>query len=107
VIFLSDGEDDIADESIYDMCHSAARRGRPLSFHAVSFGQDVASASLRRMAQIALGEQQNAPRDPLLPANANIPSSYTEALDTVRLAETFLGLAESLRKPRGFLFSSV
>jgi len=57
---------------------------RPLSFHAVSFGQDVASASLRRMAQIALGEQQNAPRDPLLPANANIPSSYTEALDTVR-----------------------
>jgi len=27
VIFLSDGEDDIADESIYDMCRSAARRG--------------------------------------------------------------------------------
>jgi hypothetical protein len=57
---------------------------KPLSFHAVSFGQDVTSATLRRMAQIASDVQQNAPRDPLLPANANIPSSYTEALDTVR-----------------------
>ena len=36
------------------------------------------------MAQIAQEVQNNAPRDPLLPANANIPSSYTEALDTVR-----------------------
>ena len=36
------------------------------------------------MAQIALDVQNNAPQDPLLPANAHIPSSYTEALDTVR-----------------------
>ena len=36
------------------------------------------------MAQIALDVQNNAPQDPLLPANAYIPSSYTEALDTVR-----------------------
>jgi hypothetical protein len=36
------------------------------------------------MAEISLDVQNNAPRDPLLPANANIPSSYTEALDTVR-----------------------
>jgi hypothetical protein len=36
------------------------------------------------MAQIALDVQNNAPQDPLLPAAANIPSSYTEALDTVR-----------------------
>jgi hypothetical protein len=41
------------------------------------------------MAQIALDVQQNAPRDPLLPANANIPSSYTEALDTVRREHIF------------------
>ena len=57
---------------------------RPLSFHAVSFGQDAASSSLRRMAQIALDVQNNAPQDPLLPATAHVPSSYTEALDTVR-----------------------
>jgi len=57
---------------------------RPLSFHAVSFGHDAASSSLRRMTQIALDVQNNAPQDPLLPATANIPSSYTEALDTVR-----------------------
>lgn len=37
------------------------------------------------MSQIALDVQQNnAPQDPMLPATANIPSSYTEALDTVR-----------------------
>jgi hypothetical protein len=51
--------------------------------HAVSFGQDANSTSLRRMADIALEVQNNAPQDPLLPATANIPSSYTEALDTV------------------------
>lgn len=106
LVFLSDGEDYVRDEPIYDICRGAVRQGRPLSFHAVSFGQDAASSSLRRMAQIALDVQNNAPHDPLLPATAHVPSSYTEALDTVRLAETFLGLAESLRKPRGSLFSS-
>ncbi|KAH9029425.1 hypothetical protein EDB85DRAFT_1867188 [Lactarius pseudohatsudake] len=106
MIFLSDGEDHVTDEAIYDVCRGAVRQGRPLSFHSVSFGQDASSSSLRRMAQIALEVQNNAPHDPLLPAGANVPSSYTEALDTVRLAETFLGIAESLRKPRGFLFSS-
>ena len=40
---------------------------------------------LRRMAQIALDAQNNAPRDPLAPAAATILSSYTEALDTVRI----------------------
>ncbi|KAI9460718.1 hypothetical protein F5148DRAFT_1377366 [Russula earlei] len=124
VIFLSDGEDYVEDDPIFEICRRAVQRGfvvfrfvpailndgntrRPLSFHAVSFGQDSASSSLRRMAQVALDVQQNnAVEDPLLPATATVPSSYTEALDTVRLAETFLGLAESLRKPRGFLFST-
>jgi len=106
VIFLSDGEDFVRDEPIFDICRSALSQGRPLSFHSVSFGQESTSSTLRRMTEISRDIQSNAPRDPLLPANAYVPSSYTEALDTVRLAETFLGLAESLRKPRGFLFSS-
>jgi hypothetical protein len=73
------------------------------------------------MAQIALDIQNNAPRDPLIPAATTVSSSYTQALDTVRmifmlfkyileahpkqvrLAETFLEIAESLRKPRGSL----
>ena len=58
---------------------------RALSFHAVSFGQEATSSSLRRMAQIALDVQTNAPHDPLLPAAANVPSSYSVALDTVSL----------------------
>jgi hypothetical protein len=103
VIFLSDGIDSITDQRVQDLCRSAVQLGKPLSFHSVSFGQENTSASLRRMAQIALEVQNSAPRDPLAPAAATVLSSYAEALDTVRLAETFLGIAESLRKPRGSL----
>ncbi|KAG0701346.1 hypothetical protein DFH29DRAFT_990130 [Suillus ampliporus] len=94
IVFLSDGE---------YLCRSAVRLGKPLSFHAVSFGPDRSSTSLRRMTQIALEIQNNAPRDPLAPPAATVTCSYTQALDTVQLAETFLGIAESLRKPRGSL----
>ncbi|CAK5283767.1 unnamed protein product [Mycena citricolor] len=108
VIFLSDGECHVADETVQDACRGAVALGRPLSFHSVSFGRDAQSATLRRMAQLALEVQRNAPvSNPLMPAAAVVDSSYSVALDTVRLAETFLGFAESLRKPRGALFKSI
>jgi len=103
VIFLSDGECTITDQTVQDCCRSAVRLGKPLSLHTVSFGQDTESTYLRRMANIALDAQNNAPSDPLAPATATVLSSYSQALDSVRLAETFLGIAESLRKPRGSL----
>ncbi|KIJ06345.1 hypothetical protein PAXINDRAFT_92137 [Paxillus involutus ATCC 200175] len=103
VIFLSDGECHIQDQTVQGLCMSATQLGKPLSFHAVSFGQDNHSSTLRRMSQIALEAQRRAPRDPLLPAEATVQSSYSEALDTVQLAETFLGIAQSLSKPRGSL----
>ncbi|KAG2116835.1 hypothetical protein DEU56DRAFT_984883 [Suillus clintonianus] len=103
IIFLSDGECSIADQTVQDLCRSAVRLGKALSFHAVSFGPDRSSTTLRRMTQIAIDIQNNAPRDPLAPPAATVASSYTQALDTVQLAETFLGFAESLRKPRGSL----
>ena len=72
------------------------------------------------MAQRALEIQDEAPHDPLFPAAARIPSTFTTALDTVctlaphtrtnkanilkvRLTETFLRIAESLRNTRGSL----
>ena len=58
-------------------------RRKPLSFHAVSFGQDSESSHLRRMVQIALDIQNNAPHDPLTMASATVLSSYSRALDTV------------------------
>ncbi|KAJ7066394.1 hypothetical protein C8F01DRAFT_1123111 [Mycena amicta] len=106
IIFLSDGECDITDETMRTLGRRAIALGKPLSFHSVSFGKASQSGYLRRMAQVALEVQNSAPRDPLAPAGATIESSYSEALDTVRLAETFLGFAESLRKPRGALVSS-
>ncbi|KAF7370363.1 VWFA domain-containing protein [Mycena sanguinolenta] len=106
VIFLSDGECRIADETVRDLCRKAVALGKPLSFHAVSFGSASKTSVLRRMAQVALEVQTNAPHDPLIPAESIINSSYSEALDTVRLAETFLAFAESLKKPRGALIST-
>ncbi|KAF8840167.1 hypothetical protein BDN67DRAFT_952189 [Paxillus ammoniavirescens] len=103
IIFLSDGECHIQDQTVQALCMSATQLGKPLSFHTVSFGQDNHSSTLRRMSQIALEAQRRAPRDPLLPAEATVQSSYSEALDTVQLAETFLGIAQSLSKPRGSL----
>ena len=98
---------------------------RPLSFHAVSFGEESSLSSLRRMTEIALDIQKHGARDPLHPSGTHVLSSYTEALDTVSwlkslfiswrlilcynqvsLSEAFLGIAESLGKPRGFLLSS-
>ncbi|KAH8977863.1 hypothetical protein EDB86DRAFT_2816692 [Lactarius hatsudake] len=103
LIFLSDGEHKCGDEAMYDICRSAVRQGMPLSFHAVSFGNDVYSAMLRRMVKIAQEVEKSAPRNSL---TNSIPSSYTEALDTVRLTETFQGFANSLTKTRGSLLSS-
>ncbi|KAF9443582.1 hypothetical protein P691DRAFT_778790 [Macrolepiota fuliginosa MF-IS2] len=98
VIFLSDGECNISDSTMRTLCRAAISLGKPLSFHAVSFGPY--NQTLRRMAHIAREVESTAPRDPLFPANAYVESSYAEALDSVRLAETFLGLADSLKQTR-------
>jgi len=111
MIFLSDGVCSVSDEAIQDVCHSAVGRGwvffhfsnglahcsvrKPLSFHAVSFGRKTSThATLRKMAQLALEIQNNAPHDPLLPADSMIPSSFSTALDTV---STFATLADKKR----------
>ncbi|KAG8979788.1 hypothetical protein FRB93_009789, partial [Tulasnella sp. JGI-2019a] len=66
-----------------------------------SFGPASSSSSLRRMVMIAEQVAQNASnRDPLAPL---VPCSYTDAMDTIRLAETFLTIADSLKKPRASL----
>jgi hypothetical protein len=100
MIFLSDGEFSVPDTAIQDVCLTAVRLGcvaffmftfnadcfqrKPLSFHSISFGPDTSSSSLRRMANLALGIQNNAPRNPQTPAMASVPSSFAVALDTVR-----------------------
>ena len=102
MIFLSDGECQVPDTAIQDVCRSSVRLGcvdffllsfitdyftrKPLSFHAISFGPDRSSSTLRRMATVALGIQNNAPRNPQTRATASapVPSSFAIALDTVR-----------------------
>ncbi|KAG8901724.1 hypothetical protein FRC00_005051 [Tulasnella sp. 408] len=83
LIFLSDGECRVSDPVIHDLCNRAVARGRM-----VTVAEQVAT---------------NAPRDPLTPL---VPCGYTDAMDTIRLAETFLNIADSLKKPRAALLRS-
>ncbi|KAI0796918.1 hypothetical protein C8Q75DRAFT_796658 [Abortiporus biennis] len=98
IIFLSDGECGVDHTIVSGLCRRSIALGRALSFHSVSFGPS--NQVLRSMATTATNIEQGAPNDPMHPI---VPSSYTEALDTIRLAETFLGIANSLQKPRGSL----
>ncbi|KAH9171597.1 hypothetical protein EDB89DRAFT_1093696 [Lactarius sanguifluus] len=103
IIFLSDGESHIGNNTVSNICQAAVSRGMPLSFHAVSFGPENRSAVLRRMVQIAQEVENSVPRNS--PTNG-ITSSFTKALDTVQLAATFQGFANSLTKTRGSLLAS-
>ncbi|KAG8938851.1 hypothetical protein FRC04_007416 [Tulasnella sp. 424] len=100
VVFLSDGQGRVDDKTISGLCDAAIARGKPLSFHAVSFGRDSSSQSLRRMVTVAGNVVRNAPRGPLAPV---VPCSYSNARDTIRLTETFINIADSLKKPRAAL----
>lgn len=90
----------------------------------MSFGPDSAVAPLQRMADIAQQVYAGAPRTANAPGTNGQPQcTFSKALDSVRLVpiralwttwlttlppqvkltETFLGIAASLRKPRGSL----
>jgi len=102
IVFLSDGECHIPDQTTYDICNAAVRLGKGLSFYTVSFGPEVSSQSLRRMAQIAEEVHRRAPRDPLAPAGQD-SCKFSRAIDTIQLATTFLHIADSLKGKRAAL----
>jgi len=101
VIFLSDGECGVNHEVMENLTRRSIAMGKSLSFHAVSFGPYI--EVLQQMVAIANEVEQAAPQDPL---NPHLPSSFNQAIDTVQLAQTFLGIEESLRKRRGALLRS-
>jgi hypothetical protein len=86
----------------YQCCFKIAANStnnrKPLSIHSVAFGRGIMPtvvsfvtrwitrfSSLTRMVEIAQEIQQTVPKDLLA---VNIPSSFTEALDTVRGSKT-------------------
>ncbi|KAF8592874.1 hypothetical protein BDV93DRAFT_410146, partial [Ceratobasidium sp. AG-I] len=99
LVFLSDGQANIGSNTVYDLCRMCVQLGKPLAFYTVSFGPESSSASLRQMADIAREVYASAPQDVLTAARGN-PCSYTNAIDTIQLADTFLGISNSLQKPR-------
>ena len=97
---------------------------KPLALHSVSFGGDSSAQSLRRMADIGQQVYAMAPRATTRAGGGtnNQPQcTFSTALDSVhlylncqrqpliatflqvKLTETFLGIAASLRKPRASL----
>ncbi|KAG8924164.1 hypothetical protein FRC02_010616 [Tulasnella sp. 418] len=54
---------------------------------------------------VTVSEQvaKNAPRAPL---TQTVPCGYTDAIDTITLAETFLDISQSLQKPKASLIRS-
>lgn len=99
IIFLSDGECEVNDATVEDLCRAAIdlgygsiinnfvistnnelRNRKPLSLQTISFG--TYNETLRRIARVALHIQNNAPATPGRAA-PTLPSSYSEALDTV------------------------
>ncbi|KAA1477855.1 hypothetical protein DENSPDRAFT_933970 [Dentipellis sp. KUC8613] len=101
VIFLSDGECRVNNRTVEALCRFALQRRKPMSLQTISFGPRMSSGTLQRMAQVALEIQNEVPPDPN--GRPSTPSAFHEALSTVNLAETFLAIAETLRKPRGSL----
>jgi len=97
IIFLSDGIASVSDTVVQKLFKKTAQKGRGLSLHAILFGPKITSTRMERMVTVALEVQSRTP------AVMSTPSSFHEALDSVQLSQTFLGIAESLRKPRGAL----
>ncbi|KAG8960525.1 hypothetical protein FRC03_006451 [Tulasnella sp. 419] len=103
VVFLSDGESMVSPATVNDLARRAVALGKPLSLHAISFGRDRDSQSLRYMARVTGEIAKKAPRDPMTrPAEC----TYSDASSTLQLTETFLQIAQSLRRPRASLLRS-
>ncbi|KEP45338.1 von willebrand factor type A domain protein, partial [Rhizoctonia solani 123E] len=99
LVFLSDGQCNLDRNMVYDMCRACVQLGKPLGFYSVSFGPENSSAPLRDMAQIAWEVYASAPRNIMGNIQGN-PCAYYNAVDSIQLADTFLGISNSLHKPR-------
>ncbi|CAE7194406.1 unnamed protein product [Rhizoctonia solani] len=106
LVFLSDGQCSLNRNTVYDLCRSGTyyqlKTSKPLAFYSVSFGPDRSSAPLREMVQIAAEVYASAPRNALGNIQGD-PCAYHNAVDSIQLADTFLGIANSLHKPRASL----
>ncbi|KAF8321130.1 hypothetical protein DL93DRAFT_2224184 [Clavulina sp. PMI_390] len=103
VIFLSDGMSSLPRDALRGMCERACQLGKPLSFHSVFFGSNDRHPSvLSQMADIARTAYRGG-------GDMNDPyatCTYTNAIDSIQLSQTFLGFAESMRQTRAGLVRS-
>ncbi|KAF8341339.1 uncharacterized protein EI90DRAFT_2905822 [Cantharellus anzutake] len=99
VIFLSDGEANTPSQELRAICDEAVFLGRPLSFFTVSFAAGSYSPVLDSMSTLATDIYRRASPG----ASHDIPCGSYYAIDSIQLAQTFLGIADSMRQTRGAL----
>lgn len=102
VIFLSDGEDAIQDETVRRLCQLCKRLGKPLEFYTVAFSGSAHTQALLQMVHVARAEYASDGRA----AEASKHCANLDAIDSIQLATTFENIAKSLKKPRAALIGS-
>ncbi|EUC62868.1 von willebrand factor type A domain protein, partial [Rhizoctonia solani AG-3 Rhs1AP] len=85
LVFLSDGEGWINEESIRNLCNLSVKLGQALAFYAISFGLDTESDPLRLMVSVAEQVFQSAPAS----AKDSIIEHLPEDLKLIAKAEGF------------------
>ncbi|CUA74250.1 Sterol 3-beta-glucosyltransferase [Rhizoctonia solani] len=107
VIFLSDGEGSVSDESMLRLCQRCAQLEMPLAFYAISFSSRSRIPSLERMAYIAAEIYKTAWLNKRLPkVIKKVPCEYMDVNGALELVNKFLVISKSLQKPRGALIGS-
>ncbi|KAL5634326.1 hypothetical protein ACGC1H_002410 [Rhizoctonia solani] len=102
LVFLSDGEDRIQEQSIRNLCTLAVKLGQGLAFYAISFGNDSESDSLRLMVSVAEQVFNGAPASAKGAYQGQVPPCkyFSNTMSAIKLSNTFVAISNSLPKLR-------
>ncbi|KDN34398.1 hypothetical protein RSAG8_12515, partial [Rhizoctonia solani AG-8 WAC10335] len=102
LVFLSDGEGWIEEESIRNLCNLSVKLGQALAFYAISFGPDSESNSLRLMVSVAEQAFQGAPSSAKGAYMGQDPPCkyFSNTMTSIQLSNTFVRISNSLPKLR-------
>ncbi|CUA71759.1 Cadherin-23 [Rhizoctonia solani] len=102
LIFLSDGEDLIEEQSIRSLCNLSVKLGQALAFYAMSFGRDSESDPLRLMVSVAEQVFHAAPTSAKGAYKGQDPPCkyFSNTKKSIELSNTFVKISKSLPKLR-------
>ncbi|CUA71928.1 hypothetical protein RSOLAG22IIIB_09938 [Rhizoctonia solani] len=100
LVFLSDGEARIGEQSIRNLCNLSVKLGQALAFYAISLGLDSDSDSLRLMVSVAEQVFQAAPTSAKGAYKGQDPPCkyFSNTMTSIQLTNTFVKISKSLPK---------